>query len=516
MQNGIKNFMKVVLCCGFAVLLLLWQGISCSAQTTTVSEIEPNNLESFRGKPRLLQDIPNRASARGALPVHNSQGVSDSHDFFALGGSGSLIMLYVEMQGTGNSHYISLYGDNDVIQTLPLTFDSAKGLSTATLVYRARGAASRSEFFVCIGKNSPNDSGEYVVHYKRTNGKRFLFDASKRENAGHADWQIDGGDIINGVPETELVPAWKFGITVGDQSNKTAEYRARRFPTPSQLLVADDSPETFWSGGLSAWGVELARLGNAVETLPSGSTFTFNTETEQDLQLYDVLILCEPNKQFTPAEKKAIMEFIRQGGGLIMLADHTTPVIPDPNPKDSLTPSDRDMDGKDSPRIFNDLMLNNGINDNSPFGFTVDSNHIAVYYKNNIYNTEYPSVNVNPKPDSNGSAILNGVYGKTTKLAFYDGCTATINPRTNPSVQGLFWQNANEKRGNTRIMALVSVYGSGRIVFIGDSAPADDGTGDPSDKLHPGWSDVKVGNTDKGVNQHRALFIHASLWAAKQ
>ena len=49
-------------------------------------------------------------------------------------------------------------------------------------------------------------------------------------------------------------------------------------------------------------------------------------------------------------------------------------------------------------------------------------------------------------------------------------------------------------------------YGAGRIAAVGDSSPADDDTGDPSDSLYPGWDKAAggVGN--------REIFLNASHW----
>jgi hypothetical protein len=316
-------------------------------------------------------------------------------------------------------------------------------------------------------------------------GKKFLFDASHLENAGSADWQIDADG-------TESVPIYTGGTTV--------ETKAQSIPTPSYTGITSSTAETYWKGAISSWAVELVKRGELVESLPSGSTITYGTANAQDLSNYDVFVVVEPNRLFTAAEKTALMNFVANGGGLFMIADHTaaTTAGTDAN---GYNPSDRDGDGYDSPRVWNDLMTNNGINNNNPFGFNI--NYVDI--------SEGPSTNVYTGTNTNAQIVLNGAAGTASKLAFYNGSTATLYPANNSSVQGLFWRNSATNGGTANAMALLATYGSGRIVFIGDSSPADDGTGDTNDSLFNGWS----GDAPSGYTSHPALHLNASLWLAK-
>ncbi|WP_223833432.1 hypothetical protein [Pedobacter riviphilus] len=317
-------------------------------------------------------------------------------------------------------------------------------------------------------------------------GKKFLFDASKFENAGSADWQIDADG-------TESVPMYTGGTTV--------ELKAQRFPTPSYTGITASTPETYWKGAMSAWAVELVKRGELVETLPAGTAITYgDTSNPQDLKNYDVYVVIEPNKLFTASEKTAIMNFVANGGGLMMVADHTaaTTAGTDAN---GYNPSDRDGDGYDSPRVWNDLMSNNGINNNKPFGFNIDYVDIS----------EKPTTKVYTGTSTDANIVLNGAAGNATKLAFYNGTTATLFPSQNTNVQGLFWRMSSTLGGNNGVMALISTYGSGRVAFVGDSSPSDDGTGDTNDNLFNGWS----GDAPSGYTSHPALHLNASLWLAK-
>ncbi len=184
----------------------------------------------------------------------------------------------------------------------------------------------------------------------------------------------------------------------------------------------------------------------------------------------------EPNIRFTTAEKTAILNFVSNGGGLLMIADHTM--------------SDRNNDGWDSPAIWNDLMNNNGAVTN-PFGFTVDLTNIT-------------QLSSNVLSGNTTNTVLHGSEGNVTKLDYHNGATLTLNPASNSSVQGLIWQNGYTQ-SNTRVLSATSVYGSGRVYIVTDSSPMDDGTGAPGNTLYVSWN----------TYSHTALFMNASLWLAK-
>ena len=175
---------------------------------------------------------------------------------------------------------------------------------------------------------------------------KILFDATKAQTAGQADWVVDADQWnLNWNPNA-------YTGTSNWHSN------AQRIPTAAQSGITASTSETYWTGALSAWGVDCAKKGYTVETLPWNGTITYgNTSNAQDLSNYKVYIVCEPNIQFTAAEKTAIMHFVQNGGGLFMVSDHTV--------------SDRNGDGWDSPAIWNDLMTTNSVQAN-PFGITFD------------------------------------------------------------------------------------------------------------------------------------------------
>ncbi|MEO6314877.1 MAG: hypothetical protein ABIU63_14985 [Chitinophagaceae bacterium] len=260
--------------------------------------------------------------------------------------------------------------------------------------------------------------------------QKFLFDATKAETAGNADWVIDED---NGRPG--------------------------QVPTPAQTGIVAATPETYWTGALSSWAIALVKQGIMVSTLPPGALITCgDSSNSQDLARYDVFVVDEPNTKFTIAEKIAVLHFVQQGGGLFMIADHTI--------------SDRNNDGWDSPAIWNDLMVNNPITRN-PFGITINLTNI-VELSQNVLNSH----TTNP--------ILHGTQGVVTQLDFHNGATLSIDTSANPSVQGLVWRSGIQQR-QTGLLCAAAAYGAGRVFVITDSSPMDDGTGAPGNHLFNGW-----------------------------
>ncbi len=271
----------------------------------------------------------------------------------------------------------------------------------------------------------------FLIKSQSTTGiKKFLFDNTKAETAGNADWVIDED---NGTPQ--------------------------RIPTPAQSTITSSTKETYWTGALSSWGIALVKAGDYVETLPTTGSITYgNSSNPQDLSNYDVFVVDEPNIVFTAAEKSAILSFIQHGGGLFMISDHTQ--------------SDRNNDGWDSPAIWNDLMTNNTIQ-NNPFGFSIDLTNISQTTTNVLSN-------------SSGNVILNGSQGSVSEIEFNNGATITLEPTVNSTVQGLIWESG-DAQSNTNVMCASSTFGTGRVFVITDSSPMDDGTGASGNDLYVSW-----------------------------
>jgi len=270
---------------------------------------------------------------------------------------------------------------------------------------------------------------------------RILFDNAHAETAGNADWIISTSQ-----------------------------------PDP---LGQDSSPsaETDWTGALSSWGVALQKTGDySLKTLPSGSSLSYGGSAATDLSNFDTLVLPEPNTLFTTAEKTAIMTFVKNGGGLFMVSDHTG--------------ADRNNDGEDAVEILNDLMTNNSVDSTDPFGFSIDSLSIS---------SDYPSA-----ISDSSNAVLHGSFGTVSKSLIASGTTATLKPADNSAVKGLLYRTGYS--GNTGAFFATSTFGSGRVAFWGDSSPIDDGTGQSGNTLYDGWNDTGATNA--------ALALNATEWLA--
>ena len=302
------------------------------------------------------------------------------------------------------------------------------------------------------------------VSYSQT--IKILFDAKKAEMAANTDWIIDS-DLYN------IGTGTGGAMTVGAGN----EANPQRFPTPAQSGITSTTAETYWKGGLSAWGVACAKLGYIVETLPNNGTISYgNTANAQDLSNYKVYVVCEPNIRYTAAEKTALMQFVQNGGGLFIVGNHNL--------------SDRNSDGWDAPKIWNDFFSTNGIKAN-PFGFTFD-----------LTNFSQTTTNFANLPTN---TILHGSAGNPYRMKFSSGTSMTLNKTANANVLGLVYRTGSSTTGLTGCMFASSKYGNGKVVGIGDSSPPDDGTGDTNDALYTGWS------VDAG-GDHARIIMNATIW----
>lgn len=296
---------------------------------------------------------------------------------------------------------------------------------------------------------------------------RILFDATKGEMAGNADWVIDA-DQTN----LRVGMSGPYISTPGNQSNP------QQIPTPAQSTVTSSTPETYWTGAISSWGIDCVHKGYTVETLPWNGQITYgNSSNAQDLSNYKVFIIDEPNLKFSTAEKTALLQFVQNGGGLFVISDHNG--------------SDRNGDGWDSPAIWNDFFATNSVTAN-PFGITFDLVDIS-QTSSTVYATSTDS-------------IIHGPMGNVTKVKWSGGTTMTLDPTKNPTVKGVVFKSGSSA-GNTNAMVAYGRYGNGRFAAIGDSSPTDDSTGNPACTLYNGYWNDASGN-------HRLLLMNITIWLA--
>ena len=273
---------------------------------------------------------------------------------------------------------------------------------------------------------------------------KVLFDNTLAETAGNADWIISTS-----------------------QPDPLAQN-----PNPTS--------ETSWTGAISAWGVALQKTGRySLKTLGSGS-ITYGTTGALDLKNFNAFVLPEPNILLTASEKTAIMTFVKNGGGLFMISDHNN--------------SDRNNDGADSVKVLNDLMTNNSVDSTDPFGFSIDLLDIASENPNVIGST------------AANDPIIQGPFGTATGTILRDGTTVTLHPSDNPNVRGEIYRTGYSSSGSTGVAVATSTFGSGRVMFIGDSSAIDDGTGQSGNTLYNGWNDP-AGTDDK-------VMLNGTEWLA--
>ena len=278
---------------------------------------------------------------------------------------------------------------------------------------------------------------------------KVLFDAGHAQMAGNADWVVD--EDTCGSPQ--------------------------RFPTPAQSGITASTPETYWNGGYSAFGVDLAKAGYQIETLPPGVPITYgNASNVQDLSNYDVFIVPEPNVRFSDAEKNAILAFVQDGGGLFMISDHGQ--------------SDRNNDGWDSPMIFNDL------GSDSQFGI-----HFQILGEANNNIVDHPDVKYTADP---GSVIVKtgpaGALSATKGLGVFNGTTFVLNTTVNPAAKGHIWATAGTADTSTQVTFATSTYGNGRVAAIGDSSASEDATNSCGHTTYLGWNDTAYDNAKVHLN----------------
>lgn len=301
---------------------------------------------------------------------------------------------------------------------------------------------------------------------------KILFDATKAEMAGSADWIIDADTHNIFFSSSTHLP---YAGTGTGQSNP------QRIPTPTQSGITSSTIETYWDGALSALAVDCVKQGYTVETLPFLSQITYgNSANVQDLSNYKVFVVDEPNMSFSASEKAAIVNFVKNGGGLMMISDHTV--------------SDRNGDGIDSPAAWNDLLTNNTVQ-NDPFGIAFDLVNISGS------STAFTSLTT----ASPYYSILHGTLGNPSQVLWTNGTTMTLNTTANSSVKGLVFKSGSSTTGTTNVMVAAATYQSGKVFAMGDSSPLDDGSSTTGDILYNGYTSDASGN-------HRILLVNAIIW----
>ncbi len=182
------------------------------------------------------------------------------------------------------------------------------------------------------------------------------------------------------------------------------------------------------NGAYSDFGQALGRFFKVDQT-------TANL-TPQLLQKYSVLVIPEPNDPFTWEEQDAIVNFIKNGGGVFFIADHEG--------------ADRNRNGWDAVSIFDEFV--------TKIGFEFEHDNMS----------QYPIEDVLKSPITGGVNSIGEWNGSTIKLLSKDVYPAA-------------------ELYTHQIYVAYGYYGKGRFVAIGDSSPFDDGSGVPGKELYDGW-----------------------------
>lgn len=231
-------------------------------------------------------------------------------------------------------------------------------------------------------------------------------------------------------------------------------------PSPSSPSGAED-----WKGAYSSFGYDTWRNGYTVRT----NTGDLDAHALADVQ---VLVLPEPNQRLDEGELGAVAAFVQRGGGLVLIIDHHE--------------SDRDGDGVDSTHVADDLYEALGV------GTRVAPESADV-------GTEYNSTSSAGDP---ADPVLHGRNGDVSKVDFYDAAAFAL--AGFPGDRPVLWLGPNAGDDNAGARVVASYAGSGRVLGIADSAPADDGTGAADEALYASWEEA----------DGAALYLGAVDWAA--
>lgn len=251
-------------------------------------------------------------------------------------------------------------------------------------------------------------------------------------------------------------------------------------PNPSP---ANPTSETSWNGGISAMGFDLFKAGYTVQSLPPVGRVTYGDATNaQDLSHYSIYIIPEPYLKFSAAEKQAILSYVQNGGGLLLVGNH------------SGAARYSGTGGTDAYTVFNDLVIVGGTN---VYGFSFVPGHGPGDAKANTTSTAFSTAT-----DAGTQAIVHGAFGGLSLMDFHSYSYLSYNTALNPSVKEILHTQIS---GDTGSFIVTCTIGSGHVVAISDSSPADDGTTTTSGKsLHNSYT----------INSNRAFFMNSCAYLA--
>ncbi len=192
---------------------------------------------------------------------------------------------------------------------------------------------------------------------------------------------------------------------------------------------------------------------------------------------------------YTSAEIDAILNFVFDGGSLFLIGNHCG--------------SDRNNNGVDSSMIFAEMDTAGhfGIEFETYEGCVGSATpppECAACSWNEVRNTNFVTDTNDP--------FLYGASGSVEAIKFNEATNLLLHPTSNPDVKAHAWRNG-ASHGVVDVTLASSRFGEGKVVAIGDSAPADDGTGDTDCFLHNSW--------DYPTSENDILFLNISHWLSE-
>ncbi|ARU59996.1 hypothetical protein CBW65_02145 [Tumebacillus avium] len=348
--------------------------------------------------------------------------------------------------------------------------------SAATLKWTTSGPAlSNSGDGVHLVRDSNHDgkwsSADKIDGFEFTsawggNGNGYSLERKSADGTSTSQATWGQSTVLGGTPKAKNSISTDGDTGGGDGGGTTPP------PTTTDKVVLFDNAHCNTCGNAD-WVINGAYSDFATALRNAGYTVRENTSsiTSTVLTGVDVLVLPEPNTNFSSSEKTAINDFVlNKGKGLYIISDHII--------------SDRNNDGWDSVEIFNGYLQGQYSSTNEwigkSFGFRVNENDI----------TQEPMTDVRPH------AITSGVSG----VAAWNGATFTI---TNSAyAQGLVYLT-NTAAGPYVVAS--QVPSGGRVSAIGDSSPFNDGSGLTSVANYNSWPQYG----------HAKLAVNTVKWLAK-
>jgi hypothetical protein len=235
-------------------------------------------------------------------------------------------------------------------------------------------------------------------------------------------------------------------------------------------VPAAPTSETSWSGGISSWGYDLYASGRyVIRQLPAASALSWGGGGAGDLRNFDVFVSDEPEADFSAAEAAALVSFAQAGGGIFLISDHSGAV--------------RCGACVEAWRVIN-AFLQVGAAD--VFGVKCDGNDVGA-----------SGLTGNPTNATRTPRFTNGPFGAAATLIYHSGSTVSV-IAGNTEAEMIVSSSAGG------FMAASQLPSGGRLVLLGDSSPADDGSCLCSASLQNGWAE----------GSDRAFILNATAWLA--